>query len=345
MRIMTTLIPLVATLFLVSCGSSDGGSVSVNTTNSSNNPTTNDDDSTPVVSTVTISFSGIAVDGYISGAFACVDTNVNGRCDSSEPTTRTLADGTFSFSDVKISGDSLLPVIVSGGIDTATGKSFSGELKNIVDTASIQAGESLTVSPLTDLSAVLFLNSSTKDIQTLETSKQSVATAYGLTKAEVSSDPMTNPKVFAKSMELQQTKTLIEATLPQSSTLTQNEIQNAVKDAIAKQLDTTGNVDTTQVISKIETTLNVAIADNKKIFVKEQTKVFKAKFDELATEVSLSADTLNSFQIEIEKVQEEAVAKVIDSTDTTAITVVRVDSVDDVTSDNTLAYPPSVPTL
>jgi len=318
---LQTLIPLTATLFLMGCGGGDSSSSSAQTTET------------------TVSFSGVAVDGYISGATACVDTNVNGQCDSAEPTTKTLADGTFSFSGAKITTTSLLPVIISGGTDTATGKAFSGELKNIVDTASIQAGDSLTVSPLTDLSATIYLNSTIKDAQTLSTAKESVATAYGLTKEEVNSDPMKSPKVFAKAMELQQTKALIEATIPQSATLTQDEIKHAVTQVIAKQLEATNSVDTTKVMTGVETALNVTIADNKKTFVTAQIQALKPTLDELATKQSTDDTALNSFQTKIEKVQDEAVTNVINSSEGVDITVVPVTTTDSIKADNSSVTP------
>lgn len=326
---LQTLIPLATTLFFIGCS---GGGDSFPS-------------STPTTGT-TVSFSGVAVDGYISGATACLDTNVNGKCDSGEPTTPTASDGTFSFTNVEVPSAKLVPVIVTSGTDTATNKPFTGELKSIVDTTAIVAGKSLSVSPLTDLSATLYINSSTKDAQALSTAKQKVATAYGLTADEVSLDPMKSSKVFAKAMEVQQTKALILATLPQSATMTQDESRKAVTQAISKQIDTSNSVTTTQVIDALETTLNIIVATNKKTFVEAQTQALKTTLDELAGKATTDNATLNSFQSGLEKVQAEAVTKVTNANDGTTITVVPVKSADTIIADNsTLATPPSVPTL
>jgi len=325
-RNLNLAVATILSIVFVGCGGGGG---------SSSTPATNN----------TTSFSGVAVHGYISGAIACLDTNVNGKCDSGEPTAKTLADGTFSFNKVKITNTSLLPVIVSGGTDTATGKAFTGELKNIVNTASIQAGDSLIVSPLTDLSATLYLQSNTKNAETFSNAKKSVATVYGLTREEVVSNPMKNPKVFAKVMEVQQTKTLIKAILPQSSNLTQDQIGYVVKKAIAKQLGTKKNVKTTEIIKEVESVLNVTVPENKKTFVVAQAQVLQTTFDELAAKQTLNDDALNNFQVGIENIQGEAVARITNATEKTTITVVSVESADDIIAHDNLTFPPSVPTL
>jgi len=320
---LQTIISLATTLFLVGCGGGSGD----------NSPTSN-----PTIDK-NLSFSGVAVDGYISGATVCLDTNANGKCDSGEPTTQTSTDGTFSFSNVDANKTSLLLVIVSGGTDMATGDSFSGELKNIVDSNSIETDKPLSVSPLTDLSATLYLQDTIKDAQALTSAKQKVANSYGLTVDEVNADPMKSSKVFAKAMEIQQTKALIKATLPQSTTMTDDAINRAVTNAVARQISTSDNVDTTQILTTLEATLNVTIAENKKTFVETQAQTRKTTLDELATQPTTDSTTLQDFQKELEKSQKESVNKLENATDGTDIAQTTTDSADTTVVDKSKAEP------
>ena len=153
--IQSSILTSMLLISFTACGGGDDGGTSIPITPTTNLPST----VTPVNK---VSFSGIAVDGYISGATACLDLNVNGLCDISEPTSLTATDGTFTFTNVVVDENVLLPVIVTGGVDTATGKVFRGELKRIVDTKSINSSVKLNVTPLTDLVASSFIASNDK---------------------------------------------------------------------------------------------------------------------------------------------------------------------------------------
>ena len=74
--------------------------------------------------------NGVAEDGYIKDATVCLDINSNNICDANEPSTKTANDGKFSLTSSDITGE--YPIIIYGGIDTATDKKFVGILKNIV---------------------------------------------------------------------------------------------------------------------------------------------------------------------------------------------------------------------
>lgn len=228
------------------------------------------EEASPTVETIT--FSGIAVDGYIAGATACLDLNSNGMCGIDEPTTTTKEDGTFTFDDVIVGDNQLLPVIVFGGVDTATGKEFVGELKNIIDSDSVNTGKKLLVSPLTDLVATSYLTSENKGNSALDSAKNKVASFYGLEIDEVISDPMLNPKVFAKTQELQQIKLLLEASLLKvSSDLTEEELQVLRNTITRTMVDKTGTQDSfnfTELFKELEENLEVEVPLNEKDFIK-----------------------------------------------------------------------------
>jgi hypothetical protein len=87
------------------------------------------------------SFTGIAVDGALSGATVTLDVNNNGICDVNEPKSTTTALGAFSF----LNALGAHATCASGGSDTTTGKPFVGEMKAV-------AGATV-ISPLTTILA------------------------------------------------------------------------------------------------------------------------------------------------------------------------------------------------
>ena len=66
-------------------------------------------------------FTGLVHDDYLANAFVFVDSNLNGRWDASEPTTRTDANGYFKFAF----DPNGAPVLAMGGVDTASGAANS----------------------------------------------------------------------------------------------------------------------------------------------------------------------------------------------------------------------------
>ena len=122
--------------------------------------------------------TGVVVDGYISDATVCLDVNSDGSC-TDELTTQTDINGQFSFSDLTPNEDSLIVVVSSGGIDTSTDKEFDGELKRVVDLSLVANGDEVIVSPFTDLAALHFLNSTTKDSIALSDAQAKVSTIFG----------------------------------------------------------------------------------------------------------------------------------------------------------------------
>lgn len=80
---------------------------------------------------------GIGIDGYISGATVFADANFNGALDPGEVSTTTDANGNYSITS------NGAPLILQGGVDTATNLAFTGTMQ-------APAG-STVVTPLTTL--------------------------------------------------------------------------------------------------------------------------------------------------------------------------------------------------
>jgi hypothetical protein len=294
----------------------------------------NKDSSTPKI----LSFSGIAVDGYLSGATVCIDNDINGYCDITEPITKTKTDGTFSFDKIDTVGKSLLPIIVTGGIDSATQKDFNSTLKTIFNTKVYKSGEVVTVSPLTDLIATLYLKSTVKDAKTLENIIQNIISTLNLSKTDIFSNPMKNPKLFSKCMEVQQIKKVLKILLIHISTLTQQQIENAVMKALTKQIDTRNDLNNTEILTTLEDTLNITVVNNKKEFILAQLQAIIRSLQSLDSKEIAKEELLTRIEIELTKIDVSITDKVLNTPNDETIVIIPVDKIT-----NLIEGHPSIP--
>jgi len=114
------------------------------------------------VSPIVITLNGNAIDGYIVGATVFADANGNNVLDSGEAFATTGANGAFT-----LTGGAGLPLVMTGGIDVATGEFFKGTL-------TAPAG-STVVTPLTTL-----VQSLVEAGQTVASAEAQVKSAFGL---------------------------------------------------------------------------------------------------------------------------------------------------------------------
>jgi Ca2+-binding RTX toxin-like protein len=95
------------------------------TTSSSNNDTNVTSSSTTSPAPTTVSLSGRAIDGYISGATVFLDADNDGALDSGEIWTTTDSQGNYTLS----STDTSAPIVLFGGTDISTNQALVGTLK------------------------------------------------------------------------------------------------------------------------------------------------------------------------------------------------------------------------
>ena len=130
--------------------------------------------------TKSLSVSGIAIDGYISG----------GTVSLNDKTVQTDSTGNWNITLSDLDENATLPinrVTVSGGTDIATGKGFEGTLSNIVKSSdwTTEGTNKIIITPLTTL-AVLMSN----DYNNIENSKELVAKSLGLVQSILDFDPI-----------------------------------------------------------------------------------------------------------------------------------------------------------
>ncbi|MEA2050161.1 MAG: hypothetical protein U9O56_05470 [Campylobacterota bacterium] len=149
----TIVVSLVASALLVGCGSSSGSG-------------SNDD---------TQSMSGVAIDGYVSGANVVLKNSSGEEIE----TTTTDANGDWNFEGVVIPDGSI--VEVSGGTDTATGEVFEGVLKAPAATD----GSEVVTTPLTTLVAALVQSG-----KSIDDAKDTVSSQLGISVDTLDADPI-----------------------------------------------------------------------------------------------------------------------------------------------------------
>ncbi len=275
------------------------------------------------------SFSGVAVDGYISGATACLDMNLNSTCDSDEPTTITGTDGTFAFSNIELPEGQYLPVLVSGGTDIATNKPFKGEMKNIFDTTDME--RTYNVTPLTDLIASNFMTSTDKNTTGLTAAIADISSALGLTAENIIADPMKDKKVFAKAQEIQQLKELILTSALKTTGLAEDSVgaaalQKNISLAIANSMkDDNTQLNTSSIINKLQTiNPDVIIPANEVTFISTQITDIANSLEVLANDSTIFVDDLGNQQLALESVVEVASQNIADATTDSTIEVVGI---------------------
>lgn len=129
---------------------------------------------------------GLIVNSYIAKAVVTLDFNDNGVCEATEPKVVSDADGIYEFPGL---GDHA--VCSSGGINTATGLPFVGELKGP------KGGGAIT--PLTTLVAAQLGSNTNPTPAQILAAKSLIETQLNLPAGSISLDPVaaiaTNPKL------------------------------------------------------------------------------------------------------------------------------------------------------
>jgi hypothetical protein len=164
--------------------------------------------------------NGQLIDGYIKNATVCLDSNLNGLCDSNEKTTLSDDNGNFAFTNI-VKSDKFVSLISSGGIDTITNKEFEGQIKTIVN---LNDSGKFLVTPITDMIASTFILSTKKDIETLKNIEIKLANNLDLDISKLHNDPMKDKVLFAKAQEIVSFKSFVKKIADKSSLANTNTI-------------------------------------------------------------------------------------------------------------------------
>ena len=140
-------------------------------------------------STTDTTLSGTAIDPELSGATVCLDLDKNRVCDANEPTTKTDVAGQYRLTITSEQHAQTHALLAHGGVDTGTGKAFSGKL-----TAVKNAGQTVhNISPLTAMveARYEYCLTSTTCQETAETIRMELAEHVELHEAEIDENIVT----------------------------------------------------------------------------------------------------------------------------------------------------------
>ncbi|PIY28472.1 MAG: hypothetical protein CO105_06770 [Comamonadaceae bacterium CG_4_9_14_3_um_filter_60_33] len=196
------------------------------------------------------SLSGVAVDGYLQGATVFLDLNKNGLQDTGEPSALTSATGqyTLDYSQVSSAIEGL-QIVVTGGVDTDTGNTFTGRLT----ARASKATQGQVVTPLTSLVDAIVAQGLAADVTAAQTL---VATALGLTVADLGKDPVaalaSTPAIYTQAVALQRAVQLL-ASLNANPGESSHKAQERMMKAIAKVVKSQeSKVDVSQLVAALQ---------------------------------------------------------------------------------------------
>ena len=167
------------------------------------------DDATDDDTLYSKSISGLAIDGYISGATVCVDVNNNNLCDANEPQSTTLSDGSFTFNaNIKTGAHT---IIVLGGTDIATGQTFRGILKYVIEVKEEDPLASFNVTPMTTVATHRYKKIiKSNPNYTIDNAKQDIATSLGLTFVQISANPLNDKDLLIKTQQIMHSTKILQ---------------------------------------------------------------------------------------------------------------------------------------
>lgn len=275
-----------ATALLVACG---GGSA----------------DSSPPPALVVPASSGVAVDGYLSGASALCDTNGNGNADAGETSVTTDATGKFSFPTGCTSG-----IVVRGGVSVDTGVLFTGVLK-------APAGSSV-VTPLTTLLVAGLTQSQIKTTLGLPSGTDLQSVDPALKTNGVLADPDLYKKTLVVQQLVQKTAEMLAGLGGASSDSAKQALYTEVGQAFAGVLKTSAALGSG---SNAGTTLNASVVAGlvKAAAVQAGAAGSSSSAEVKAGLAKVNADALGAVSAASLKAEAEAIAKATEA-DLTAVT-------------------------
>jgi len=238
---VASVVLVAGSMALVGCGSGGGGSTPTQTG---------------------VSQSGTGMDGILVGATVCIDVNKNNVCDLKEPSDITDNNGDFNIAPTTETG----PLVISGGTDKSTGKTFQGLLK-------APAG-STVVTPLTSAIQALVEKG-----QSAEKAEASVKIALGIPTdvnvthfdpyKEISGANATNAKtIFAKQTQLQVLVHSAAVTVASGDDSNQTDVNDTMSDVFSAITDSFENasapvtLDAQTVTAAVKKAADVVYASN-----------------------------------------------------------------------------------
>jgi hypothetical protein len=249
---------------------------------------------------LSVSMSGLVVDGPVSGATVCISGTT--YCVASD------ADGKYTFSGIKLSELSdPVKIVATGGTDTATNKTVGSSIKTAINkpTSSVQAN----LSPLTTLVAQTVENG--KSVSEAQTK---VSTILDINVDKIDDNPMEDQTVFAKTQKIVQMKNIVNSLVTKNSSgLSSDDIENLILDSIVG-IDSADQLTISNVIDTVDNDAKVNdIPQNQLTFAVETMDKIETALDKIEQEAA--QDDLDSIQKSLDDNVDEAEDKIEDADD------------------------------
>ena len=303
MRRVRKFFVFIVSTFLLGCGEE------------SNYTTQDDSNSTPTLTQDR--FNGIVVDGYIKNAKVCFDRNLDGVCSTDEQTTQTDANGRYQLYIEDLNA-TLVEIIATEGEDTSTNRNFSGVFRTVLKSDTINTDSTVIISPMTDLVAQSFFNSTNRSVEDLADAKNLLSQVLDLNLTQLEQDPMICIDLFALSQEIEHTKLLLEAVSkknkPQVDMLL---LESEIKTQLI-ELD----FDIEKILIALEIRLEFSIPEKEKTFVTAQAKELKNQLNSLSKDTSLNIENLNRLQKALDIKQQTAYELIASADENSTLQVV-----------------------
>jgi hypothetical protein len=174
--------------------------------NNDNINTDNNDDIETVLSSNKITISGVIVDGYLSGATVCLDSNSNDICDTTEPTVISDKSGKYkiTFNKKEHLEYATSNILSIGGYDETAKIDFQGKLKSPF----IENTKIININPLMDTINDKMEN---EDIS-FEEARKKVADSFGINEDDINKDILSNnnTKALETALKIQKFKETLD---------------------------------------------------------------------------------------------------------------------------------------
>ena len=270
------------------------------------------------ITTTQKDISGLIVDGYISDSSICIDTNFDNLCDENQTTIRSDKNGKFTFTTKDTNTTNIISFISYGGKNNSTQTTFLDQLKTVVDTS--KDIPSLTISPLTDLVAVYFLNDTTHDSFTLNDAQSVVSDSLNISTLDIYKDPMTNWDIFKKSQEIQYTKHILETAFEKLVNLDKTLLKEKIKYEL---LNYSFNIE--QILIAMEINLRKTLSDDEKEFIKNKISNMKTSLANLNSDITSDIDNFPKIEQKIYDDEKSTKQNIIDGDINTSLSLLPID--------------------
>ena len=212
-------------------------------------------------STKSASLKGSVAHGYIRDTSVCLDLDYSNNCGANEPVSTTNVNGDYSFSNIKVTEKSLVPVLAS---------SKRARLRTIVEISPDEDLKDIIISPLTDLTATYFLSTNEKNSLDLIDAKNIVGSNLNISQYQLEKDPLNSRTLFIASQKVYYMATLLKTLVHKNMSVSDLQYDAVEIENIIKEILLQNSAEITSILASLEATFGISIPENEKVYIEAQ---------------------------------------------------------------------------